>query len=164
MSKEEFKQYGGNTPELSLNGFKSFGRVVDVYDGDTLKIILPIFNSYFKFTVRLSGIDTCEIKSKNIELKNYALKARNRVFNLITDIELNETSTKDDIKKILDSDVYIVWIECLDDDKYGRILANIYKEKETKSFSNILLEEKLAYNYEGKTKLSDSELKKYFLY
>jgi len=37
-------------------------------------------------------------------------------------------------------------------------LAYIYKDV-TKSFSEILLEEKLAYKYEGKTKLSDDDIK-----
>jgi len=37
-------------------------------------------------------------------------------------------------------------------------LAYIYKDV-TKSFSEILLEEKLAYKYEGKTKLSDVDIK-----
>lgn len=163
MNKEDFKQYGGNTPELSINGTNTYGRVVDIYDGDTLKIVLPTHNSFYKFTIRLSGIDTCEIKSKNIELKNYGIKARNKIFKLITDIDLSESITKNEIKNILDSDVYLVWIECLNTDKYGRVLANIYKDKNMKSFSNILLDEKLAYNYEGKTKMSDDEQQKLFL-
>ena len=62
---------------------------------------------------------------------------------------------------MLDAEVYLVWVECGNKDKYGRILANIYKDKgSTQSMSSILLEEKLAYRYEGKTKLSDDEVKK----
>jgi len=163
MNKEDFILYGGNTPELSISGINTYGRVVDVYDGDTLKIVLPVYNSYYKFTIRLSGIDTCEIKSKNIELKNYGIKARNRILKLITNIDANDTTTKNDIKTILDINVYLVWIECLNTDKYGRVLANIYKDKNMESFSNILLNEKLAYNYEGKTKLSEDEQGKIFL-
>jgi endonuclease YncB( thermonuclease family) len=158
MNKEEFKQYGGSTPELSLNGLKTFGRIVDIYDGDTVKIILPVFGSYYKFTIRLNGIDTCEIKNKNIELKEYGIKVKNRLFELITDIKPD--NLKLEIKNILDIETYIVWVECLQSDKYGRILANIYKTKEDiKSLSQILLDEKLAYKYEGKTKLSNSDIK-----
>lgn len=157
MSKEDFRQYGGSTPEISMNGLKCYGRLIDVYDGDTVKVILPTFNSYYKFTIRLDGIDTSEIRSKDKILQNNAIKARDRVFELLTD---NKVNTKNDIKKLLESEVYLVWIECLNKDKYGRILANIYKDNNiTKSISDILLEEKLAYKYEGKTKLTDDNIK-----
>jgi endonuclease YncB( thermonuclease family) len=157
MDIEIIKQYGGSTPELSINGLNTFGRLIDVYDGDTVKVILPAFNSYYKFTIRLNGIDTCEIKSKQIELKDYAIKARNRVLELITGIN-NNINTKKEIKDLLESNVYLVYVECLESDKYGRILANIYKNKDSQSISDILLEENLAYKYSGKTKLSDNEI------
>ena len=157
MSKEDFRQFGGSTPELSINGLKTYGRLIDVYDGDTVKVILPTFGSYYKFTIRLNDIDTCEIKSKDKVLQNNGIKARDRLFELVTNIKV---ITKNDIKKTLESDVYLVWVDCCNKDKYGRVLANIYKDKDTtKSFSEILLEEKLAYKYEGKTKLSDDDIK-----
>ena len=159
MNKEDFRQFGGSTPELSINGLKSYGRLIDVYDGDTIKVILPAFGSYYKFTMRLNDIDTCEIRSKDKILQNNAIKARDRLFELATNSKVN---TKNDIKNLLESDVYLVWVECCNKDKYGRILANIYKDKDkdiAKSFSEILLEEKLAYKYEGKTKLSDDDIK-----
>jgi len=157
MSKEDFRQFGGSTPELSINGLNSYGRLIDIYDGDTIKVILPTFGSYYKFTIRLNDIDTCEIRSKDKILQDNAIKARDRLFELATTRKVN---TKNDIKKILEADVYLVWVECCNKDKYGRVLANIYKDKGSiKSFSEILLEEKLAYKYEGKTKLSDDDLK-----
>lgn len=156
-NKEDFRQYGGSTPELSINGLKSYGRLIDIYDGDTIKVILPTFDSYYKFTIRLNGIDTCEIRSKDKVLQDNAVKARDRLFELFTN---NKVNTKNDIKDILESDVYLVWVDCLNKDKYGRVLANIYKDKDTtKSVSDILLEEKLAYKYEGKTKLTEDNIK-----
>ena len=80
MSKEDFRQFGGSTPELSINGLKSYGRLIDIYDGDTIKVILPTFGSYYKFTIRLNDIDTCEIRSKAKVLQDTAIKARNRLF------------------------------------------------------------------------------------
>lgn len=158
INKKDFEQYGGTTPELSINGLKSYGRLIDIYDGDSIKVILPTFNSYYKFTIRLNGIDTCEIRSKDKLLKDKALEARDRVFELLTD---NKVNTKSDIKKLLESEVHLVWVDCITKDKYGRVLANIYKDNTTaKSISDILLEEKLAYKYEGKTKLSDDDIKK----
>ena len=156
MNTEVFKQYGGSTPELSINGLKTYGRLIDVYDGDTIKVILPAFNSYYKFTLRLNGIDTCEMKSKQLEIKHYAIKARNKILELITNN--TQVNTKKEIKELLESNVYLIWVECLESDKYGRVLANIYKDKDTISISDILLEENLAYKYSGKTKLSENEI------
>ena len=158
MSKEDFRQFGGSTPELSITGLKTYGRVVDIYDGDTVKVILPAFGSYYKFTTRLNYIDTCEIRSKDKVLQDNAIKARDRLFELVTNTKV---ITKNDIKKTLESDVYLVWVDCCNKDKYGRILANIYKDKgSTKSVSEILIEEKLAYRYGGKTKMTDEMIKK----
>ena len=44
------------------------GQVIKVYDGDSITIAgyLPMYNSpLFRFSVRLNGIDTPEIKGKN---------------------------------------------------------------------------------------------------
>ena len=159
MNKEAFRQYGGSTPELSVNGLKTYGRLVEVYDGDTVKVVLPAFGSYYRFTLRLNGIDTCEIRSKDKVLQDNGIKARDRLFEILTD---KKVITKNDIKTVLDTDVYLVWVECSTKDKYGRVLANIYKNKDdTRCVSEILLDEKLAYKYEGKTKLTDEGIKDY---
>ena len=43
-----FKNYGIKTPRFSLNNLKTYGRLVDIIDGDSLSIILPIYDNYFK--------------------------------------------------------------------------------------------------------------------
>lgn len=157
-----FKNYdNASTPQFSLNGQKMWGRVVSVYDGDTLTIALNVFNHVYKFSVRMNGIDTCEIKSKNEKNKEFACIARSRLLSLITEKDCSETSTWNDRRKInniLSKNVYCVWVECLDFDKYGRLLANIYKDENSKEhFSHILIKEKLAYDYKGDTKLTEEE-------
>lgn len=157
---EDFKEYDNKTPYFKLIGIKNYCRVVDIYDGDTLTVILKIFNSqYFKFNVRLSGIDTCEIHSCN-ENKDKAIQARNRLFELITNkkFEYFDFKTKKELKEFFNQNVFLVWIECEDFDKYGRLLAQLFKEKdENLSFSQILLSEKLAYEYDGGKKLSEEK-------
>lgn len=152
MSKESFRQYGGsNTPTFSLNGTKTYCRVVSVLDGDTIKVIIPIFNNYYKFNVRLNGIDTYEIKGKNKEL---GLKGRNRLFELITNKQIDSEYKKNQVEKLLDEDVYLIWLECLEFDKYGRLLGNLYNnENNEQNFSEILINEKLGLPYDGGTKM-----------
>jgi len=160
--EEIFKKYDNNTtPHFSLNGQKMWGRVVSLYDGDTLTVALNVFTLVYKFSVRMNGIDTCEMKSKNEKNKELAKSARSRLLSLITGKDLTETSTWNDRRKInniLNKGMYFVWLECFDFDKYGRLLANIYPdENSTENFSQVLIKDKLAYEYKGDTKMTEEE-------
>jgi endonuclease YncB( thermonuclease family) len=162
---EQFKNYDISTPHFSLNGTNTYGRLVDIYDGDTVKIVLPLFESnYFKFDVRLNGIDTCEIKSHNLENKEKGVKAKKRVCDMVEEIYGNyvnvKLETQKEIKDYLKSIVCIVFVKCYNFDKYGRLLADVYIDYNSltrKSISEILLSEKLAYPYNGGTKLTEEE-------
>lgn len=156
--KELYKQHGGNTPFFTLNGIKDYARVTEVYDGDTITIVMNISGSFLKFKCRMMGIDTCEIRSKNPKNKELAVKARNRLIQLITDKQVDDASKKKDVAAFLEDDVYVIWVHCLEFDKYGRALIHCFKSPEsTKSFSDILVEEKFAYKYEGETKLTEEQ-------
>ena len=148
-----------NTQSFSLQNLECYCRVVKIYDGDTITVIIPVFNSFYKFSVRLFGIDTCEIKSNNEDNKILAIKARRRLFELISNLDKNDTNDIDIvIDKYLSDNVCLVYIKCNEFDKYGRILGDIYKNKDKEiTFSETLLEEKLAYSYDGKKKLSEEE-------
>ena len=158
--KEELKYFNNETPLFSLNGIKTYVRVVNVTDGDTISVVIPIFNNYFKFHVRLNGIDTCEIHSKNEIIKAKGLNAKYRLIELLCPFEkLNNILciTKKQIVDLFDKNTCLIWLECLEFDKYGRLLGNIYIDDKTKNVSNILIEEKLAYKYDGSTKLNEEE-------
>ena len=145
-----------HTPEFTLNGLNTKGRLVNIIDGDSVSIVLPVFNNFYKYNIRLSGIDTCEMRSKNEKCRNLAIKARDTLLGLVTrrgdDIH---SETRHGIHEILDKDMVIVFVECLNFDKYGRLLADIYFNGI--SLSKHLLDKKLAYAYTGHTKLSEEE-------
>lgn len=89
-----------------------YGKVVKVYDGDTITIVATLdFGLYhspqlYKFSVRLNGIDTPELKTKNENEKKLAMVAR------------------DELKKQLDNK--IVELKNVSLEKYGRLLADVY--------------------------------------
>ena len=146
------------------NGNYSNVRVLDIYDGDTITIAIKIFEAgnqqlIKKIGVRLMGIDTPEMKTKNTELKKCAYKARDRLYNLITQLTDTELKRKEMCDKLSEKP-YLVTIKICGTDMYGRILAEIYPYNQinTTSFSQILLDEKLAYAYDGKTKLKENEI------
>jgi endonuclease YncB( thermonuclease family) len=155
---ENLHLYNKDTPLFSLNNLKTYGRVVDITDGDTINCVIPLFNGkYYKFNFRLNGIDTCEMKSKNEKNKELAIAARDLLFELITNNK-SKSLSKQEISDILNEKVYLVWIECSNFDKFGRVLANVsLNENSLESFSNILINKKLAYNYHGEKKLSEDE-------
>jgi endonuclease YncB( thermonuclease family) len=170
LIRDKFAKYDKHTTHLSLDGIKTYGRIVDVIDGDSLNVIIPVFDNYYKFNVRLNGIDTNELKSKNEENKKLGHIARLRLGQLILNEEIEDIEL---VKKNINDNVVLVWLECLKFDKYGRLLANVYtindrntlaepklvfgKGTLAESLSEILVNEKLAYWYDGGRKLTEKE-------
>lgn len=161
QEKARYSPFGIDTAEFSFAGRKLWARVVSVYDGDTITIVFPVGETMYRFNARMYGIDTCEMKSKEAANKETALRARNRLIELISGRPLaNPTgAVRKDIVRHLAEDTYLVWIECLEFDKYGRVLVKVRKsdDPDLKTFSDILVEEKLAYPYFGETKLTEKE-------
>ena len=157
--KDLFRPYTNQTCFFSFDGEKRWARVVSCYDADTMTIVMEIQGKYYKYNIRLIGIDTCEMKSKNKENKERAVKARNRVLQWLgLNIELTTEYTRNQIQKLLTEDVYLVWIHCGSFDKYGRLLASVYlAPHDTVSCADMLLEERYAYSYQGGTKLTEEE-------
>jgi len=107
------------------------GRVMKIYDGDTITIVCKPKNTvgkFYKYNVRLSGIDCPEISAKCEEEKKVAKIARDKVGLLL-------------FKNMVE-------IENVKPDKYAnRIVADvIYNDI---NVSEWLLEKKLAVPYDG---------------
>ena len=54
-----------NTPYYTLNGHEYICKCVSVYDGDSITVVfMPKgLDTYYKYTIRLTGIDTPEIRT-----------------------------------------------------------------------------------------------------
>jgi len=136
----------------------TYGKVVKVYDGDTITVASPLPNTIepiYRFSIRLRDIDSPEIKGKTEKEKELAEIARNAL------------SLKLLYKMVL--------LENIDTEKYGRILADVYlaqereereesedkKEKlekaESISISNWMLQNGYAVPYNGGTKVRPKE-------
>jgi endonuclease YncB( thermonuclease family) len=129
------ENYTQKTNKFSLAGYKTYAKCVYVYDGDTIHVVFksPNSNDFFKWNVRLTGIDTPEMKSKNIAEKEKAVKSKEYLAN-----------------KILNK---IIIVDCGGFDKYGRLLATIYpQDNENKSLNDEMIECGHAKAYDGGTK------------
>jgi endonuclease YncB( thermonuclease family) len=106
------------TPLFEINHCVKLAKVVDVYDGDTVKACFSLDDSpanIYRFTIRMYGYNSEEIRQpKNDhhrdEKKKLALEQKYALENMV----LNK----------------IVYLECMGDDKYGRILGKIYLDSE----------------------------------
>jgi endonuclease YncB( thermonuclease family) len=151
-----------DVPEFSLCGLTLQGKVVECYDADTCKIVLPVQNSFYKFTCRLNGIDTPEMKPRKDKPNRenemiWAKKARGELLRLIC---LNNSCfdnldiKKEEVNNMLENNKRLIIVKCLEFDKYGRLLVELFGDDKNKSFNNILVEKNLAVNYDGGKKIA----------
>lgn len=110
------------------------GKVIKVYDGDTITIGTYIhnINEPYRFSVRLAGIDAPELRTNDELEKKYGYKVRDKlaekIFNKI--VILTDVSTE----------------------KYGRILATVRLVNEKTTINDWMLQNKYAVTYDGGTK------------
>lgn len=96
-----------------VKGQRVLAKVVEAFDGDTVKCVFPLpifgedhFHTQFKFTCRLLGINTPEIRTKDADEKQRGFAARDRLREIILG--------------------KVVTLECSELDKYGRLLVTIF--------------------------------------
>lgn len=119
------------------------GKVIKVYDGDTITIasrVPGLYNSpIYKFSVRLNGIDTPEMKGENEEEKEIAVKARDALSERIMGKEIR--------------------LENVQTEKYGRLLCEVYLGND--HLNKWMIDERYAVEYDGGTKIIPESWKKY---
>lgn len=118
------------TKKFTLEDKEFTALVTKVYDGDTVHVVFEHKGEYNKWVCRLYGIDTAEIRTKDLEEKEFAIETRDALRDRILHQE--------------------VQIKCYEFDKYGRLLATIIKDDV--NINEWLIEEGYAKPYFGGTK------------
>ena len=116
----------------------TYGKVIKVYDGDTITIACRIYNGYslveppelYRFSVRLNGIDSPEMKSPHENEKKLAHVSQEALSNLIFG--------------------KIVTLQNVSMEKYGRVLADVYLG--SLNVNQWMLEGGYVVKYDGGTK------------
>jgi endonuclease YncB( thermonuclease family) len=161
MNKEQatelLSKYDNSTPLFSLAGMKTWCRIVEAFDANTLKVVFPFQNKddVHKIIVRVMGIDSPEMKSKDPVVKEWAVKARNRMLLLLAPgvFEVDGSYSRKDIIQLLKANVTVIWLHVLERDKFGRMLGNLfYAPKDTRTIQSICVDEGFCKEYKGKTK------------
>lgn len=99
---------------FTLNSKVKRALVLDVYDGDTITVVLKHFNEINKWKIRLLGINSPEIRPrKNIENREDIIEAAKASRHYLESLILNK----------------LIYIHCGEFDNFGRILAYLYLDK-----------------------------------
>jgi len=128
----DWDKIDNSVKEFGFDGETKEAKVVDVYDGDTCKVVFPVLRKLYKFNCRIQGVDTPEIRTRDLAEKEFGKKVRD---------ELR--------KKILNK---VVAIHCGEFDKYGRLLIDIQCKNENQNISKWLIDNDYAFAYDGGTK------------
>ena len=136
----ELQNCNNKTPMFSLENKIKLCKVVNVYDGDTCKVVFKLNNELCRWNIRMTGYDTPEMRpprnQPNREIEIAAAKEAKAFL----------------ISKIMNEN-QLVYIKCGKFDKYGRLLGEIFINKnDKKSINQIMIDEGHGYAYEGGTK------------
>ena len=113
--------------------------VVKVVDGDTLDLIIDVgFSIFIKQRIRINRVDTPESNSKDIQERQLAFEAKE--FVSIWLVNQNH-----------------LYIKTTKDDKYGRMLGEIFNEN-NECLNDVLIQKGYAWEYDGGAKSKDVNL------
>lgn len=110
-TKDLIKNTFEDLREFTFDGLITKAKIVDVYDGDTVTIVFYYKDMPIKDRFRIRGYDSPELKPrKDIECRTLHINAAKRARNFL-------------IVKLLNQ---IVWVKFSDEEKYGRLMGDIY--------------------------------------
>ena len=121
-----------DTPDFSISGHIAVCKVVDVYDGDTCKVVFLYNGKLSKWTVRLAGYDTPEMRASKNTPNRELIKAR-------------AILARDYLRSLVMADCKYVFIRCGPFEKFGRITGSLYLENpvenaEQKSINRMMID------------------------
>ena len=129
------------TPVFTLEGQTKLCKVVDIYDGDTCRVVFNHNGCINKWNVRMNGYDSPEMRpSRSLpnreEIKKKAVESKEYLRSLVAN-----------------SAEQLVYVKCGGFDKYGRLLGELYVNLEDeKSVNQQMIDNGHGYEYHGGTK------------
>lgn len=114
-------QFDFNAPTVAdkLKSKVRDARVVRIVDGDTIHVVVKMRKVCYRFIIRLAGINSPELRSKDPDEVTKALAAKTALATFLH-------SDKEDLdKKCCMCKIIVTGV-----DKYGRLLANVFVGEE----------------------------------
>jgi endonuclease YncB( thermonuclease family) len=115
--------------KFDLHGMQLWGRLVDVHDGDTVTVIVKLFDAMFTLNVRLLGINAPEMSviddGEAARLKLLKVLTMTTSPIIMGKLKNPKLATRKEMMTYLSEKVHVVRLDCKKNDKYGRVLANV---------------------------------------
>lgn len=149
----DWTPYGRHTPMFDWAGQTVRARLVTAHDGDTCRVVFQTEYGVKQFIIRVEGIDSPEIASKDPAEKEHALAARDMFLELAAPGVFNRNDRHDahNIERLLQQNETLVTVVLGKYDKYGRLLATIVSDAGV-DIGKHLVSCGAAHPYFGKTK------------
>lgn len=149
----DWTPYGRHTPMFDWSGQTVTARLVGVHDGDTCRVVFDTQYGVRQFIVRVYGIDSPEITSKDQAEKQHAVLARDLFLETASPRVFDRAGkyTCRDIEAMLQQHETLVTLRLGKSDKYGRVLATVVSQDGI-DIGERLLQTNAAHSYYGKTK------------
>lgn len=146
MKEEDLKILKESTKKAPWATFKGkyYGKVVSVYDGDTINLNIISNNNLNRYRCRLIGIDSPEIKPSKDK------KEKDKI-----DEKYAAYYVRDHLRTMILNEIVLVDVDGYD--KYGRLLVNI--NKDNVNINKYLIDNNYAVAYDGGTK-SEEDMNK----
>ena len=135
--RNELLKCNNDTEMFSLEGQYKLCKVVDIYDGDTIKVVFDLNGSFYRWNVRMLGYNSPEMR---VSVNN---PARDTIKQLAID-------SRDFLKSIIQNNDQLVYIKCSGFDKYGRLLGTIYvNQDDNVSVNQLMIDNHKGVPYDG---------------
>lgn len=140
-------------PELQIAGRRR-ARLLETHDGDTIKVAVVLHGKVVKVAVRLLGVDTPEVRTKNPEEKAAGIRARNFVaaWALPGRFTVEGVYGESALKAAYAEKAVMLEVDFKGTDKYGRHIGSVYRPGCGRSLSDLLISSGHAVAYDGGTK------------
>lgn len=139
--RSKLSKCDNNIPMFSLEGEMKLCKVVDIYDGDTCKVVFILKDKLYRWNVRMNGYDSPEMRVSKSNPRRDIIKE-------------NAVLARDYLSSLVKNQ--LVYIKCGEFDKYGRLLGTLYINKnDDVSVNDIMIKNGYGYTYFGGTKISN---------
>lgn len=138
-------------PEFGKLHGRRQARLLETHDGDTMKVAIVKGGKAHKVTIRVLGIDTPEVRSKDPAEKAAGIRARNFVaaWALPDRFAVDGVYGESALKAAYAETPVMLEVDFKGTEKFGRNLALVYKPGCQTSLSDLLIANGHAVEYDG---------------
>jgi endonuclease YncB( thermonuclease family) len=155
VSKRVLSKVDDSIPIFDLKNYTGYAKITSVYDGDTFNAVILLHGRKLKFKFRTLGYDAPDMKSSlgSTDCNEYIKHAK-----LARDVFKEECGFDDRAlyqswnPLICQSKVNgLVWIVCGKNDKYGRPLVTVYRNRgDSVSINDLMISYGIVNVYDGR--------------